>query len=60
MEKEISSMLMLLPWVRRFLKVHIVLDDIGKLNYVHRIVREGKANIKFIINDHESQTLFRK
>jgi hypothetical protein len=32
--------------------------DIGKIEWVNKLVKEVKANITFITNHHKSQTLF--
>ncbi len=40
--------------------IHIVLEDIGKIDWVHKIVNEARTNIKFITNCHKSQALFRQ
>ncbi len=36
------------------------MEDIGKIDWVHKIVNEGIINIKFITNHHKSQTFFRE
>ncbi len=40
--------------------IDLVLEDIGKIEWVHKIVKEAKTNIKFIRNRHKSQALFRE
>jgi hypothetical protein len=35
--------------------IHLVLEDIGKIDWVHKIVNEARINIKFITNHHKSQ-----
>ncbi len=40
--------------------IDLVLEDIGKIDLVHKIVNEAKTNTKFITNHHKSQTLFRE
>jgi len=36
------------------------LEDIGKIDWVHKIVNEARTNIKFITNRHKSLALFRE
>jgi hypothetical protein len=40
--------------------IDLVLEDIGKSDWVHKIVNEARTNIKFITNHHKSQALFRE
>jgi hypothetical protein len=40
--------------------IDLVLEDIGKIDWVHKIVNEARTNIKFITNYHKSQALFRE
>jgi hypothetical protein len=40
--------------------IDLVLEDIGKIDWVHKIVNEAKTNRKFITNHHKSQALFRE
>ncbi len=34
--------------------IDLVLEDIGKIDWVHKIVNEARTNIKFITNCHKS------
>ncbi len=36
------------------------MEDIGKIDWVHKIVNEAIINIKFITNHHKNQALFRE
>jgi hypothetical protein len=38
----------------------LVLENIGKIDWVHKIVNEARTNIQFITNRHKSQALFRE
>ncbi len=40
--------------------IDLVLEDIEKIGWVHKIVNEAITNIKFITNHHKSQALFRE
>jgi hypothetical protein len=40
--------------------IDLVLEDIGKIDQVHKIVNEAKTNIKFKTNLHKSQAFFRE
>jgi hypothetical protein len=40
--------------------IDLVLEDIEKIEWVHKIVNEAKTNIKFIKNRDKSQALFRE
>jgi hypothetical protein len=40
--------------------IDLVLEDIGEIDWVHKIVNEAKTIINFIANHHKSQTLFRE
>ncbi len=35
--------------------IHLVLEDNGKIDWVHKIVNEARTNIKFISSHHKSQ-----
>jgi hypothetical protein len=40
--------------------IDLVLEYIGEIDWVHKIVNEARTNIKFITNCHKSQALFRQ
>lgn len=40
--------------------IDLVLEDIEKTQWVHKIVNEAKSNIKFVNSHHKSQAFFKE